>query len=202
MPLLVHPVRQTFGVHRLAVEHPRLAHGEIGDVDHLLDFAVAFRLDLAVLERHERTQRILVLAQQIAEAANGFAAPRCGNIAPRVGSGHRRFDDGREVVRGGQRNTRQGLLVGRVGRCDDGAAATPLARPQANTAIVQSDAETFQQRAQFFPVHVVFPLRSAKRREPSAYIGAHMTTRSGPSPSASHPLATIAARTALSVMYR
>ena len=82
MPLLVHPVRGALGVHRLAVEHPRLADGEVGDVDHLLHFAVAFGLDLAVLERDERAERVLVLAQQVAEAAHHLAAPRRGHVAP------------------------------------------------------------------------------------------------------------------------
>ena len=52
------------GVHGLAIEHSRLADGEVGDVDHLLDLAVAFGLDLAVLERDERAERVLLLAQQ------------------------------------------------------------------------------------------------------------------------------------------
>ena len=47
MPLLVHAVLRPLRMHRQAVEHARLADGEVGDVDHLLHFAVAFGLDLA-----------------------------------------------------------------------------------------------------------------------------------------------------------
>ena len=67
---------------RLPVQHPRLADGEIGDVDHLLNFAIAFRLDLAVLERDERSERVLVLAQQVSATAHRLAAARCGHVAP------------------------------------------------------------------------------------------------------------------------
>jgi len=49
---------------RCAVEHPRLSDGKIGDVDHLLHFAVALSLDLAVLKGDERAERVFVLAQQ------------------------------------------------------------------------------------------------------------------------------------------
>ena len=76
MPLLVHAMRRTFGVHRVAVQHARLAHGEVGDVDHLLHFAVALGLDLARLQRDQRTERVLVLAQRVADRRT--ASPRFG----------------------------------------------------------------------------------------------------------------------------
>ena len=69
-------------VHGQAVEHARLADREIGDVDHFLDFAVALGLDLAVLQRHEAAQRILVRAQFFADHADGLAAFRCRHLAP------------------------------------------------------------------------------------------------------------------------
>ena len=43
-----------------AVEHARLADREVGDVDHLLHFAVALGLDLAHLERHQAAEVVLV----------------------------------------------------------------------------------------------------------------------------------------------
>ena len=43
-------------MHRVAVQHARLADREVGDVDHFLHFAVAFGLDLAHLERDQRTR--------------------------------------------------------------------------------------------------------------------------------------------------
>ena len=84
MPLLVHAVLHPLGVHGAAVEHARLAHGEVGDVDHLLHFAVALRLDLAHLQGHQAAQGILVLAQLLAHQAHGFAALRGRHFAPEL----------------------------------------------------------------------------------------------------------------------
>ena len=66
MPLLVHAVLRPLGVHREAVEHARLADREVGDVDHLLHFAQALGLDLAVLERDQRAEILLRRAQRLA----------------------------------------------------------------------------------------------------------------------------------------
>ena len=82
MPLLVHAMRGPLRVHGVAVEHARLAHGEIGDVDHLLHFAVAFGFDLAHLQRDQGAQRVLVLAQRFAHEAHGFATLRRRHFAP------------------------------------------------------------------------------------------------------------------------
>ena len=82
MPLLVHAVPRALGVHREAVEHARLADREVGDVDHLLDFAVALGLDLAHLEAHEAAEEVLLRAQRVAHQAHGFAAPRRRHVAP------------------------------------------------------------------------------------------------------------------------
>ena len=62
MPLLVHAVLRAFGVHGLAVKHAGLADGKISDVDHFLDLAVAFGLDLAHLESNEAAEGVLVVA--------------------------------------------------------------------------------------------------------------------------------------------
>ena len=59
VPLLVHAVLRPFRVHGVAVQHARLPDREIGDVDHLLDLAVALRFDLAVLQGHQTAQQIL-----------------------------------------------------------------------------------------------------------------------------------------------
>ena len=82
VPLLVHPVRRPLGVHGLAVEHARLTDGEVGDVDHLLHFAVAFGLDLAVLERDEAAQGVLVLAQE--QRQDGVPPRRAWARGPRA----------------------------------------------------------------------------------------------------------------------
>ena len=69
MPLLVHPMRRGRSECMVLPQSmPRLADGEVGDVDHLLHLAVAFSLDLAVFERDERAERVLALAQQEPEA--------------------------------------------------------------------------------------------------------------------------------------
>ena len=58
--------------------------GEVGDVDHLLHLAQAFGEDLAVLERDQRAQIVLVAAQLLAELADRLAALGCGYLAPRL----------------------------------------------------------------------------------------------------------------------
>ena len=82
MPLLVHAVLRPFRVHGLPVHHARLAHGKVGDVDHLLDFTVALGLDLAHLERHETAQRVLVIAKGVTDTTHGFTAHRRRYLAP------------------------------------------------------------------------------------------------------------------------
>src|SRR5271169_4611439 len=75
---------------------PRQAHGEIADVDHLLDFAEAFGDDLADLDRDEAAQIRLGGAQLLSEEADELAPPRRGNLAPfverRLGAAYRPFD--------------------------------------------------------------------------------------------------------------
>ena len=73
---------RAFGMHGQAVQHAGLPDGEIADVDHLLHFAVALGLDLAHFERYEAAERILVLAQRVADASHGFATNRAGNLSP------------------------------------------------------------------------------------------------------------------------
>ena len=90
MPLLVHAVLGPFGVHGEPVQHARLADREIGDIDHLLDLAVPFGLDLAVFHRDQAAERILILAQFIAHEPHRLTALRRRHLAPRGGSGNRR----------------------------------------------------------------------------------------------------------------
>ena len=61
-------------VHGEAVELARKADGEIGDVDHLLHFALAFGQDLAHLERDQRAQIVFGRAQFVADLAHDLAA--------------------------------------------------------------------------------------------------------------------------------
>ena len=77
MPLLIHPVLRALRMHGEAVEHARLADGEVGDVDHLLHFAEPFGQDLAVLERNERAE-ILPCACAAPRRAGARTSPRFG----------------------------------------------------------------------------------------------------------------------------
>ncbi len=59
------------------------AHGEVADVDHLLHFAQALLQDLARLQRHQRAQIVLLLAQFLAKQTDQFAPARRRHLAPR-----------------------------------------------------------------------------------------------------------------------
>ena len=65
-----------------AVEHARLADGEVGHVDHFLDFAVTLGLDLSDLERHERAELVLLFPQSLADQTDELAPLRRGDRAP------------------------------------------------------------------------------------------------------------------------
>src|SRR5439155_10540731 len=82
MPLLHHPVAWPFRLDREAIEHPRLAYGEVANIDHLLHFAFAFGDDLSGLQRDQLTKLVFQFAQRVAETANGLAAHRSGRDAP------------------------------------------------------------------------------------------------------------------------
>ena len=87
MPLLHHPVPRPLRAHRQAVELTREAGREVADVDHLLHFAVPLGADLPHLERHEIAERLLHLAQRVAQVAHELAALRRGRHPPRLEGG-------------------------------------------------------------------------------------------------------------------
>ena len=62
MPLLVHPVLRPLRMHRVSIQHTRLADGKFGNVYHLLDFAIAFRLDFSHFHGNEAAQRVFVFS--------------------------------------------------------------------------------------------------------------------------------------------
>ena len=82
MPLLVHAVPRPFRVHGQTVQHARLADGKVGDIDHLLHFAIAFRFDLAGLERDQTAQCIFVRAQFRTDETDRLAALGCRQCTP------------------------------------------------------------------------------------------------------------------------
>ncbi len=116
MPLLVHAVLGPFGVHGEAVQHARLADGEIGDIDHLLDLAHALGLDLAVLQGHEAAERVLVLAQLLAHEPHGLPALRRRHQPPGRGRGHGCGHHILVVFRRRAANLRQAFAGGRIER--------------------------------------------------------------------------------------
>ena len=83
VPRLHQPVARPLAGDRQAVQLPGQADGEVADVDHLLDLAEALGADLAGLDRHQRAERLLVLAQQLAEPPHEVAADRCRCRPPR-----------------------------------------------------------------------------------------------------------------------
>ncbi len=68
--------------HGEPVELARKADGEVGDVDHLLNFAFAFGQDLAHFERDQRAEIVFEPAQLVADLAHDLAALGGGEHAP------------------------------------------------------------------------------------------------------------------------
>jgi hypothetical protein len=110
-------------VHRLAIEHARLADREVGDVDHLLHFAVTLGLDLAHLERHEAAERVLVLTQLFADETHDLAALRRGHEPPLLERGARIADELLVVGRRGGLHLGDQRAARRAARFDDAAVA-------------------------------------------------------------------------------
>jgi hypothetical protein len=135
MPLLVHPVLGSLRMHGVAVQHAGLAHREVGDVDHLLHLAVALGLDLAVLERHQAAERVLVQPQLFSHQAHDLAALRCRYLTPLLGGVHRGRQHLLVVLAGGAANLRQPLAGGGIQGFDQrpGRIAAPAvaSRPSA-----------------------------------------------------------------------
>src|SRR5690606_36065847 len=109
VPLLVHAMLRAFGVHRVSIQHARLADREIRDVDHLLNFPIAFGLDLAGLERHERAERVLVTAELIGDEPDELATFRRRNGAPLFERFARRGDHALVVLSGAGPHARERL---------------------------------------------------------------------------------------------
>ena len=82
VPGLHHAVLGALGGNGEAGELAREAGGEGADVDHLLDFAVAFGEDLAGFDGDEAAEGFEVGAKLFAEEADEFAALRGWDVAP------------------------------------------------------------------------------------------------------------------------
>lgn len=90
MPGLGETVAGALGGDRTAVELAGEADREVADVDHFLDLAERLGADLARFDGDEVGQLVLVVTQQLAQAAHEFAA-----------AGRRRGAPGEERLAGG-----------------------------------------------------------------------------------------------------
>ena len=82
VPGLHHAMLGAFGGNGEAGELAGEASGEGADVDHLLDFAVAFGEELAGFDGDESSEGFDVGAELFAEEADEFAALWGGDVAP------------------------------------------------------------------------------------------------------------------------
>ncbi len=74
MPLLVHSVQISFGMHGESVKLSGEAYGKVGNVNHLLDFPVAFLLDLPHLQRYETPQIVFLVSQPVGDFPHQLTA--------------------------------------------------------------------------------------------------------------------------------
>ena len=130
-------------MHGQTVELTRQADGELADVDHFLDFTVAFGLGLAHLQRNQRTQRVLVLAQGVGAQTDRLATARRRRAAPDLECRLRALDDGVVVGLGGGMHLRQGLAIGGAERLQRarvaGGGPFAIAQIRARFGVVQAE---------------------------------------------------------------
>ena len=82
MPIFHHFVARTFGRDGQTVKLARQAKGEIADVDHFLNFAKTFLIDLATFKRHQTAKRFFGRAELITQKTDQFAAAWTRNLTP------------------------------------------------------------------------------------------------------------------------
>ena len=109
MPLFKHAMAGSFAVHGVSIQLSRKSHGEIGDVNALLNFTQAFGANFSGFKRDQFAQIIFMFAKLLANLPNNFAALRSGQHAPCFLHGNTSHN-GRLQLRGGiQTNRRNGL---------------------------------------------------------------------------------------------
>ncbi len=145
MPLLVHAVGRPFRLHGQSVELAGQADREITDVDHLLDFAVAFGPDLPHLQTDEIAERLLVFPDQAGEVANQQPAFGCRQLSPSLETVHRRLRNPVIGGRGGLDHGSDRLTGCGVVRHELAAVrvADPTLRAQAGTGVHRFELELF-----------------------------------------------------------
>src|ERR1700730_11725521 len=146
MPLFVHAVLNALRMHGQAVQHARLSNRKIGDIDHFLDLAVAFGLDLAVLERDQAAQCVFVQAQFLTHQTDRLAAFRSRYLAPLPGGGHRSGHHMLIVVIRGGAHLRQALAGGGIDGIDErtGLLLAPAADAGPGARVEVAKAERLQ----------------------------------------------------------
>ena len=145
MPLLVHAVAGALAVHGEAVELAGEADGEIGDVDHLLHFALAFGQDFAHFEADEGAEVVFVGAEFVGDLAHDFAAFGCGRHAPFEEGFLGARDDVLVVVEAGHANAGERLVVGGIDGDQFGAGGIRNPIAPAGAGIQRLDVELLEQ---------------------------------------------------------
>src|SRR4051812_34207356 len=74
MPLFHQTMLRALRLNGQTVQHARLPNGEIANIDHLLNFALAFGNDLAGLKRNELPQLMFKIAQGVPKATNRISS--------------------------------------------------------------------------------------------------------------------------------
>ncbi len=141
MPLLEHAVFGSLARHGESVELARQADGEIGDIDHLLHFALALGQDLAHFERDQRAEIVFEAPQLVADLAHDLAALGGGEHAPAFE--HFRCLGHHRLVFFGRRepNARQFAAIGGIERSDGLSARGRDPFSAACPGILRLDAE-------------------------------------------------------------
>ena len=134
VPGLHQPVPGPLRGHRTALELAGETHGEVTDVDHLLDLAPGLRDDLADLDADQVRERVLMRGQQLAEALDQPAAHRRRDGPPLQERGVRAVDRPLDV-RGAREGHRRDGLAGHG--ADDLDPAGARQRVGVGTAAVQ-----------------------------------------------------------------
>src|SRR5215472_923571 len=165
MPLFRHAMPRALARHSEPIELARKAGCEVGDVDHLLHFALSFGNYLSHFECHERTEIGFCLSQRIPDLAHNFAALRGRKHPPALEDLLRLRDHAIVLASRRETNAREFGAVRRIQRRYGRRtlARHPLARVRAR--IFRLDSPPFLDRvARYLASHRNASRPVAKRR--------------------------------------
>ncbi len=139
----------------IAVQHARLTHGKIGDVDHLLHFAQPLGQDLAVLERHERAEVLLRASQLLAQDPDQLAALGSRHVAPQRSGGYGALKDVLQILVSGRSHLPERLAARRILDADEfrGSSRGPSVSARPRAAVERCKLQTLEQRCNGGGVH-------------------------------------------------